>query len=213
MLTVTRRFSRKTGLGPSSVPIVKCDPDHGVRPPPVHDPHPGRAAVDHAPAHQAFEALPADDVERVTVAVEDAGNVRELKKHRRAERRREHAGYVIGVDVVGRPVTPGRDGGDDGDQAVPIEKPQQVRVDRLDVADASQVRALAVRQPVRPPVGDDQVGVLAVEADRVAAVLVDEPHELGIDAAHPAPSPPAPSSRRQSRGGRRRSAGSCRGAA
>jgi hypothetical protein len=33
-------------------------------------------------------------------------------------------------------------------------------------------------------VGDDQVGVLAVEADRAAAVLVDESHQLGIDAAH-----------------------------
>src|SRR2546426_88664 len=115
---------------------------------------------------------------------QDAGNIRELEQYRRAESRRDHAGYVIGVDVVGRPVTPGRDGGDDGDQTVPIEKPERVRVDRLDVTDEPQIHALAVRQPVPAAVGHDQIGVLAVETDGVAAVLVDEAHELRIDAAH-----------------------------
>ena len=67
---------------------------------------------------------------------------------------------------------------------MPIEKPERIRIDRLDVADEPQVHALAIGQPVRPRVGDDQMGVLAVETDRVAAVLVDKPHDRGVDATH-----------------------------
>jgi hypothetical protein len=142
------------------------------------------AAVDHPLTHKALQPSPADDTERVPVAVEDARDIGQLEERRGAQRASHCSRDMVGVDIVRLSVAARGDRRDDRDEPALLQEPERVWIDSFDVTNESQIYALASRQPWRPAAGHEQVGVLAVEPDRVAAVPVDEPDQLRVDLAH-----------------------------
>ena len=102
------------------------------------------------------------------------------------DRRRQGAGEGIGVDVVGLALPPDADGGDDRDDVGFLEGGQDVGVDPVGFADEAEIEnlldvgiALAVGAAQLARL--DQVGVLARQADRLAAGLVDRGDDLLVD--------------------------------
>ncbi len=107
-----------------------------------------------------------------------AGDVGEEDHLVGAERARDRAGGLVGVDVVGVPVAVGADGGDHGD-VVRGDVVEHVDVDMVDAPDEADVLASG-----RAAAGDaKQRAVVAAEPDRGLAVAVDAQHDLGVDLA------------------------------
>ena len=111
----------------------------------------------------------------VGVVLVEAGDVGEVHELLGLQRDRDRAGDGVGVHVVGLAGVVDADGGDHRDELLAGEALDDRRVDALDVAHEAEPR-VAHRDL-------DQAGVLAGEADRVRAVLVERGDDLAVDLA------------------------------
>ena len=100
-----------------------------------------------------------------------------------AHRDRDRGGRGVGVDVVGLAARTGGHGGHHRDPAVVEQRPQRAGVDRDDVADQAEVDLLALHHQ-GPRLGRHQPAVLAGQADRERAVVVDQPDHVAVDLTH-----------------------------
>src|SRR5207245_3387355 len=90
---------------------------------------------------------------------------------------------ALPIYVVRLAVAADADRRDDGNEAVLLEQADRLGVDDLDLAHQADVDLLAARHPVRPAARAQQVGILAGEANRPPAVMVDEADDLLVDLA------------------------------
>ena len=93
-----------------------------------------------------------------------------------AERRRDLAGRLVGVDVVGLALAVGGRGGDHRD-VVGGDVVEHVDVDPLDRADEADLLGVGHRRHL------EQRAVLPGEADRRLAVAVEALHDVGVELA------------------------------
>ena len=100
----------------------------------------------------------------------------------RADRDGERGGGRVGVDVVELAVGARRDRGDDRHLALVEQRLHDLRPHLDDLADLPEVDLLAVDDHPAP-LGGEQPGVLAGQADGERAVGVDQPDDLRADLA------------------------------
>ena len=123
--------------------------------------------------------------EQLAVLVEHARRVGQQHQFLGLEHLGDLAGHDVGVDVVGLAIGADADRRDDRDEIAGIEKGDDGRIDGGDVADLADVDHLVGLVLVRQQqlLGADEVAVLAGQADRLAAVTVDEVDDILVDLA------------------------------
>src|SRR5512139_510710 len=152
------------------------------------DPLPqGRQAALHLRDHPARDRAGPDRGGRLVLRhrrdafplrVQHAGHVRQqdelLRRHRSRHLRRRR----VPVDVVDLSGRAHADRGDDGDESVLLEGPEDSGDHLLHLPHQSQIERFARRAASRLDLpGPDQPAVLAAKPDRLAAELVDERHD------------------------------------
>ena len=143
------------------------------------------AAVNRAVGEKRVDLARGEPGQQVAVLVEHADRVRHQHELLGKQRFGELAGDEVGVDVVGLAVAAHADRRDHRDEVARIEQLDDFRVDAVDLADEPDVDHLAVDglalQQHLPRV--DERAVLPGEADRLAALLVDEADDLLVELA------------------------------
>ena len=126
-------------------------------------------------------------LEQLAVLVEHAGDVGEQQQALGLHARGERAGERVGVDVEGLALAADGHRRDHRDHVGGRDHLDDVRIDLGGIADVADVDRLhQVRFRVRhlgDLAGDHQVGVLAGDADRLAALPVDGRDDILVDEA------------------------------
>ena len=135
------------------------------------------------------------DLIRRPVLVEHALHVGQEQQPLCLQRRGERRGEGVGVDVERLALRPHPDRGDHRDQVGMDDHVDDVRIDGDGVADKAEIDDLldigiGIAEAALDAHGPHQVGVLAGDADRLAALRVDGGDDLLVDRAGRAPSPP-----------------------
>ena len=175
---------------------------HAVRHAPVDDDDGLDARLHHLDAaldlrdHAAGDGAVADHLARfgngqlgdeLLVLVEHARDVGQQQQALGLHARGERAGEGIGVDVEGLALARHADRGDDRNEVRLGDHLDDVRVDLDRIADIADVHrlhdvGLGVRH-LGDLLGDHQVGILAADADSLAALPVDGADDLLVDGA------------------------------
>ena len=143
------------------------------------------AAVDRPVREQRVDPARRKAGQQIAALVEHPDGIRHQHELFRPQRLGELAGDQVRVDVVGDAVGADADRSDDRDEVARIEELNELRVDALDLADEADVHHLAVARIALEQhlAGVDEGAVLSCEADRLAAVLVDEPDDFLVELA------------------------------
>ena len=139
------------------------------------------APVDHARLDQPLRVALGERRDQTAVLAVDAGDVGEVDQLLREQGGGHVARDQVRVDIVGLACRPHPDRGDHRDEAVLLEQPDGLGIDRLHLAHQPDVHLGAVGHPVQPLVGPEQARVLAGEPHRAASVEIDETHDLLVD--------------------------------
>jgi hypothetical protein len=124
--------------------------------------------------------------DELLVAVEHARHVREEEQALRRHGAGDGAGEGIGVDVVGFPVRPDRDGGEDRDQLGLQDRVEDRAVDPLRLADEAEIDVLldvriGIDHGARGFARHDHVAVLPAQPHGLAALGPDPADDLLVD--------------------------------
>src|SRR5215472_12315770 len=146
------------------------------------------ALGDDAAGDELARALVVEGRHHAAGLVMDAVDVGQQDELLGAQRFGDLAGDQVGVDVEGLAAVADADWRDDRDDGAAIERLEDHGIDRRDLADHADVELLAGGGGVggghAQLAGADQLAVLAGQADRVAAVMVDQADDLLVRLAH-----------------------------
>ena len=139
------------------------------------------APLDDARGLEAVNVVPVQGAHQSALLVQDSRHIGQEDEFLGPDGARDGAGRRVGVDVVDLAVIADAEGGDDGDEAASGEVEDDGGVHPADLADLAQVELGIGAVVARPAEGElggrGEAGVRAREADRLAAVLVDEAHD------------------------------------
>ena len=140
------------------------------------------AAANGAILHQRIDLADGEIGEQVSIAVEHARHVGQHQQAGCLQRAGDGARGRIGVDVVGLACPAKADGRDDGNESRRGQAVQHIGIDLRRIADESQIDRLAALDHLHA-VGGHQAGILAAEAQRIAARLGHRLDDLLVDLA------------------------------